>query len=175
MKITIIGPSGGGKSTLSRRVSREFGIPRFEIDRIWFKHDGHKYMNGSPDEKAIIQDKIRVELEDFLAHNESWVCDGTYSKIQPLIAGQADTVVLIQRPLIKRIQSHIVRILRGEDRHPEVTRSQDMVFTKVIIKRWLKNEDANLGEFVKQYQHKLVVLRSFADIDHYFKSLTNSK
>lgn len=172
MKITILGPSSSGKSNLAKRISAEFQIPRIEIDRIWFKHEGHKYLhNPTAEQKELITIKIRKEIEEFLASNESWVIDGTYSKIQPLIADQASVVILIKRNLVKRVWSHISRIFKGKDRHPEVTKLQDITFIKTIVRRWMKGEDAKLDEFVKEYNQKLVVLKSFPEIDCYFETL----
>jgi adenylate kinase family enzyme len=171
MKITIIGSGGGGKSTLARKISMNFTVPRLELDRIWFSHNGHKVMNGTPEEKALVQEKLRFDVEKFLNEHESWVCDGTYSKIQPLIADQADYVVLIKRPLYRRMISHIKRNLQNDGRHPEVTRGSDLLFVKTIIKRWWKGEDVKIAEFSKQYSEKLVVLRSFKEIDTFFLSL----
>lgn len=172
MKITIIGPSASGKSTLARKISAQFDIPRIEIDRIWFKNDGHKNLNTENKvQKEIVSQKIQQEIEEFLAQNDEWVIDGTYSKIQPLIADQADVVVLIKRPLLARVMSHISRVLKGQDRHPEVTRTQDLFFINTIIKRWRKKENTKIEELADQFKDKLVVLKSFRDIDRYFTSL----
>lgn len=171
MKITIIGSSGGGKSTLARKISQHFTIPRLEIDRLWFKYDGHKHFNKTPEQKEAISQKIESELRAFLAKNQHWVIDGTYSKLQPLIADQADTVVLINRPVLHRAWSHVVRVLHGQDRHPEITKLQDLTFTKTIFRRWRNQEDAKLAGFTKRYQEKLVILKSFTKINNYFHSL----
>jgi len=171
MKITIIGPSGGGKSTLSRKISQKFNIPRFEIDRVWFKHGGQLSMNGTSEEKESVSQRILVEIEQFLSANENWVFDGTYSKLQPVIAEQADTVVLIQRPLLGRILSHVRRVLGSDNRHPEVTPLSDLGFVRTIFKRWRKQENKKLNNFVGQYQEKLVILESFKEIDSFFEEL----
>lgn len=173
MKITIIGSSGGGKSTLSRKISEKFDLPRFEIDRVWFLLGGHLVINGTPEEKQIVQEKIIEEVKKFLEVNDAWVCDGTYSKIQPLIADRADIVVLIQRPLVYRMASHLWRIITCDNRHSEVTPLQDLLFTKTLIKRWKKGEDVHLQEFTKVYSSKLVTLKSFSEIDRFFASLPN--
>lgn len=173
MKITIIGSSGAGKSTLARKISRECNIPQIEIDRIWFKYDGHKYINSPrAEEKEVISKKIEEDIQEFLRKNQNWVIDGTYSKIQPIIAEQADEVVLIQRPLLHRIGNHIVRVCRGRDRHPEVTKIQDLWFVKTIFKRWRNDENLKLHELSKRYAQKLAVLRSFKEINMYYKKLT---
>jgi adenylate kinase family enzyme len=175
MKITIIGTSGSGKSTLSRKISETFKLPRVEIDRIWFKHDGHKYLNGTVEEKEVVMNKVTEEIKDFLSKNENWVIDGTYSKIQPLIADKADFVIHIKRSLLRRILSHIKRVMQGNDRHPEVTKMQDLMFIRTIVKRWRKRENKKLETFTKQYTQKLVVLKDFKEIDTYFESLKTSK
>ena len=175
MKITIIGTSGSGKSTLSRKISETFKLPRVEIDRIWFRYDGHKYLNGTVEEKEVVMNKVTDEIQDFLSKNENWVIDGTYSKIQPLIADKADVVVHIKRSLLRRVMSHVKRVMHGNDRHPEVTKMQDLLFIKTIVKRWRKREDKKLEDFTKQYTQKLIVLNNFKEIDGYFESLKTLK
>lgn len=173
MRITVIGPSSGGKSTLTRKISEQFNIPRLEMDRLWFESGGHQcFIHGcTEEEKMLVQDKINHRLADFLESNESWVVDGTYSKIQPTIADKADAVVLIRRPLLKRIYSHITRVLKGKDRHPETGTLQDIMFTKAIFRRWRQGEQAKLDEVLIPYQDKLIVLNNFKEIDDYFNSL----
>ena len=170
MKITIVGPSSSGKSTLAKRISQRFTIPRLELDRLWFEAGGHDcFVNGcTEEEKNKISLQIKDQVEDFLTQHKDWVIDGTYTKIQPMIADQADNVVLIQRQLVKRIISHIVRVVKNEGRHPETTRWQDLCFTKTLVKRWLKNEQRDLQKFLSNYTDKVIVLKSFKDIDHYF-------
>jgi adenylate kinase family enzyme len=172
MKITILGPSGSGKSNLAKRISAQFNIARIEIDRIWHKHEGHKYLHGSTVEQyELITSKIRKEIEEFFSSNDSWVIEGSYTEIQPLIADKADVVILIKRHLVKRVWSHVIRIIKGKDRHPEVTKLQDIRFIKTIVRRWIKGEDTKFDEFAKQYSQKLIILKSFREIDRYFETL----
>ncbi len=171
MKITIIGASGSGKSTLSRKISEALLLPRIEIDRIWFKYNGHKYLNGSTEEKEAVMNKVKAEIQNFLSNNDMWVIDGTYPTIQSLIAEKANVVVHIKRSLLKRVFGHVLRVVRGKHRHPEVTKIQDLLFIKTIVKRWLKREDQKLEDFANQYSHKLVMLKNFEEIDEYFQSL----
>lgn len=173
MKISIIGPSGGGKSFLSRKMSRQFDLPRLEIDRLWFTCGGHDLFikGGTEKEKDWVNTKIENEVWQFLNENKNWVIDGTYTKIQSIIADQADQIVFIKRPLLNRILSHLLRILKGEDRHPETGVWQDVKFSKTIVKRWYEKENQKLEEFVEKYKTKLVRLKSFKEINKYFDSL----
>lgn len=83
MKITIIGSSGGGKSTLARKINDKFAIPRLEIDRLWFSFAGHKVTNDRPEEKQVVQEKISGEVEKFLESNHDWVVTGRILKSSP--------------------------------------------------------------------------------------------
>lgn len=176
MKITIIGPSAGGKSVLARKLSKKFSVPRLELDRLWFKHGGHELNHGcTVEEKQQISDKIRADIEQFMSQNEHWVTEGTYTKLQPIIAGKADVVILIQRPILARIWSHVTRVLQGKNRHSEVTKWQDLGFVKTMLKRWRKGERKNLDDLTEQFRKKVVVLQSFAEIDDYAKTFDPSR
>lgn len=173
MRITVVGPSGGGKSVLTRKISERYGIPRLEMDRLWFELGGHDCLiNGcTEEEKNEITKRINHAVAEFLSSNEQWVVDGTYTKIQPAIADKSDAVVLIRRPLLTRVFGHLLRVFRGEDRHPETSKWQDIYFCKTIIRRWIQGEHKKLDRSLIAYQDKLTVLTSFKEIDDYFDSL----
>lgn len=176
MKITIIGPSSGGKSTLARKIGTKFNIPRLEIDKLWFYYGGHKLSlrkNSTIEQKELVRERIMADVKSFLSQYDNWVIDGTYSKIQRLIANEADTVIYINRPLYKRVFSHLKRIFWNDNRHPEITIWEDIKFTKTIIKRWTKVENERLNSLCSEYKDKLVILKNFKEINSYFESLSH--
>jgi adenylate kinase family enzyme len=176
MKISIIGPSAGGKSVLARKLCKAYNYPRLEIDRLWFTFGGDKLINGgTAEQKMEVNTKIRAKVEEFMSENTDWVIEGTYSGIQPIIASQADAVILINRPLLARIYSHLRRVWNGTHRHPEVTKWQDMGYVKTIFKRWRKGEKKKIDELARQFSGKVRVLRSFKDIDRYVDSFDPEK
>jgi len=174
MKISIVGASNSGKSSLARKISQTYNIPYLQIDRLWFDAGGHNlFLSKSKDLKAktLVQDRITSAISDFLEQNSDWVCDGTYEASQPLIAKQADDIVLITRPLLKRMWSNIIRVLTNDHRHPEVTRAQDLKFTLHIAKRHRNNEQKNIEDLIKPFSQKVTRLHSFKEIDNYFDKL----
>lgn len=173
MQMIVIGPMGSGKSTLTRKISQKFNIPRLELDRLWFDAGSHDcLMNGcTKEEKQLVKEEISKKISDFLSSNNQWIIDGTHSTIRPLLAEKADTVVLIQRPILNRLFSHVVRVIKGKDRHPETGFWQDLKHTLTIFDRWLHSGHKNQTDAVMPYRNKLVTLRSFEEIDSYFNSL----
>lgn len=174
MKISIIGHGGGGKSTLARKISDHFNIPHLEIDRLWFKHGGHDLYvrgNATEEEKDVVRKKIADDVRTFISENSDWVIDGTYTKIQPMVASVADDLVYIRRPLLRRMFSHLFRIIKKDNRHPETTMISDALFTRKMVEGWLKGEYQKVENFVFQYENKLVRLKSFKEINLYFESL----
>ena len=71
MKIAVIGYSGSGKSTLAAALGKEYGADVLHLDSVHFL-PGWK---ERPDEE-----KRRV-VEAFLDSHDSWVIDGTYTKL----------------------------------------------------------------------------------------------
>jgi adenylate kinase family enzyme len=167
MRITVIGYSGGGKTTLAKNIARKFSIPHQQIDRIWFEAGGHTAKSDSERDRVrkIIEEKVTK-----FSKQDSWVSDGFYSRVQGIMAGQADHVVVIELPLLKRLLNHWKRVIQKEARHPEVTMTQDLWHSIEIIKRTFTFKE-KLENFKKQYPEKLVVLKSFREIDAFFEKL----
>ena len=173
MQILVTGFSAGGKSALTRKISEKFDIPRLEMDRLWFECGGHDcQINGcTPEEDRRVKDCIQEKVQEFLSTNDQWVIDGAYVNIDPLVAEWATIVVVIRRPVLKRLASHIYRVLRGRDRHPETGRWRDLLFVKTILRRFWRGENKKLDTALAPYQDKAVSLTSFKEIDAYFESL----
>ena len=71
MKIMVIGYSGSGKSTLARKLAEKHGIPVMHLDAVHFSAG---WRERSAEEKLC-------DVENFLNENNSWVIDGTYTKL----------------------------------------------------------------------------------------------
>lgn len=63
MKINIIGTSGSGKSTFSRRIAEALAIPYIEMDRLYWRAN----WQGTPD------DEFLATTEKALAASPDWV------------------------------------------------------------------------------------------------------
>ena len=83
MRINITGNAGVGKTTLSKRLSAELGLPLIEMDRIVW----------GPGWKEVPKDERERRLLPLL-EQEVWVVDGVSRKAREL----ADIIVFIDLP-----------------------------------------------------------------------------
>lgn len=112
-KVIVIGSSGSGKSTFSRKLSERLNIPVYHLDQLFWKPN---WVMSTEDEKITIQNSI-------LEKNE-WIIDGNYNGILEDRLQLADTVIFLNLPrricyyrVFKRFFKYIgkTRIDMGED------------------------------------------------------------
>jgi len=79
-RITIIGTSCSGKTTLANRLSQKLNIPHLELDQLHWR------------ENWTINPNFMTEVESATSQPE-WVIDGNYTKVRQLIWNNADTLI----------------------------------------------------------------------------------
>ncbi len=108
MKINVIGSSGSGKTTFSKRVARELDIPVIELDALFWKENWQL----SDDDEFF--PKIEAAL-----NCESWVLDGNYTRSIPVKWKDVELVIFVDFPFIKTIfqvtKRTIARILSKKE------------------------------------------------------------
>ncbi|MGB3639176.1 MAG: adenylate kinase [Rivularia sp. (in: cyanobacteria)] len=82
-RICIIGTSGAGKTTLSRKVAQKLNIPHLELDSLFWQ----------PNWEILPADIFCHRVEKSLMGNNSWIVDGNYTKVRDIVWGNADTLV----------------------------------------------------------------------------------
>lgn len=86
-KILIIGSSGAGKSTFSRRLSEITNIEILHLDKLYWKPN---WTEPSKEEwKATLEKAMRGEM---------WIMDGNYSNTLDLRLPACDTVIFLDMP-----------------------------------------------------------------------------
>lgn len=90
MKIAVIGNAAGGKTRLSRKLSKKYAVPVFHLDAIQFI---------PPMQIRPLQESRRL-IEEIMSHHASWIIDG-YGPLDLLTTRlrDADTIVFIDLPL----------------------------------------------------------------------------
>lgn len=169
MRISIIGEPGSGKSYLAKEISKKFGIKHIELDRFWFEFGGKGVSkHTSQKEKEAIRAKIRIAVEKEI-QTDSWVSDGFYTRVQPLISNAADHTAHLKIPLLIRIFNHILRVF-SFDRHPELSRLDEVLFIPEIIRRYFANKPKR-KKFFDSFEGEIIVLKNRKEIQSYLENL----
>jgi adenylate kinase family enzyme len=88
-RIAVIGPSGGGKTRLSRRLAEVLHARHVEIDALWH---GPNWENCGAEE---LRARVSAATE-----GDDWVCDGTYHTIiGEIVLERAETVAWLDLPV----------------------------------------------------------------------------
>ena len=90
MKIRIIGGPGSGKTTLARQLSREMGIPHFDLDDIQWDNAG----NYGAKREAGERDALLGEI----MKRKDWIIEGVYYAWCGETFASADRIYLLTVP-----------------------------------------------------------------------------
>lgn len=97
MKIHIIGCSGSGKSYLAKALSKNYSIPHFDLDDIYWDNSADGYGVKMPIEK-------RTALLNDILKNDSWIIEGVYYAWVGKCFEDADKIYLLDLP--KRVYTY---------------------------------------------------------------------
>jgi adenylate kinase family enzyme len=86
-RVLVIGMAGSGKSTFSRALSAETGLPVIHLDLHYWK----------PGWVKPSENEWRQKQRSLLA-GEAWIADGNYYETLDLPLERAETVVLLETP-----------------------------------------------------------------------------
>ncbi len=169
MRISIIGFSGSGKTRLAKSLSTKLSIPHLQLDRVWISVGGHKVNPKITEQKEEVSKKIKARVTEFIS-KESWVTDGWYYSSQVEIAKLATSIVFLDIPLWQRIINHLNRTFTSNDRHPEFSVLDNILFLYELVKRtWTYREKMNA--LMKEYENKVIILKSRQEIEKYLAKI----
>lgn len=100
MKIHIIGGPGSGKTFLADRLSRQLGIPHYDLDNLQWDNAADYGTKRDPQERDAL---LRQILQQ-----EDWIIEGVYHKWCGQCFADADRIYLLEVPRYR----YRTRILR---------------------------------------------------------------
>src|SRR5262245_11790690 len=100
-RVSIVGSSGSGKTTVGRQLAARLGVQFIELDSI-FHQAGWVDLGREP-----FRARVREHLD-----GDGWVIDGNYAAVQDLVWRAADTVVWLDLPRHAVMRRVIVRTVR---------------------------------------------------------------
>jgi adenylate kinase family enzyme len=108
-RVSVVGSSGSGKSTVGARLAAAIGVPFVELDAIVHQ----------PDWVQLEREEFRRQVGS-IVQQPGWVIDGNYSAVRDLVWEAADTVVWIDLPRSTVMRQLVWRTLRRGVRREEL-------------------------------------------------------
>jgi adenylate kinase family enzyme len=87
-RVSVVGTSGTGKTTLARVLARRLRVPYIELDAMFWEP------NWTPAADVVFRERVRDAIAP-----DAWVCDGNYSVVRDVVQPRADTLVWLDLPL----------------------------------------------------------------------------
>lgn len=100
-RISVVGCSGAGKTTLSRRLARRLGYRHVELDALYHQ----------PDWQPLPDDDFQQATDEAL-QGDGWIAEGNYSLVRPLVRARSDMVIWLDLPRHRVMRQVLWRTLR---------------------------------------------------------------
>ena len=145
MKIHIIGGPGSGKTFLAGKLSRQYGIPHYDLDDIqWDNSSGSYGTKRNPQE--------RDELLSEILGNDDWIMEGVYYSWCGRCFEDADRIILLEVPRYK-YRFRIIRRFIRRKLHLENGKKETLESLSALL-RWAdKFQQTNLVEIKRILQN----------------------
>lgn len=133
-RVAVIGNAGGGKSTLSRALSRARSLPYIAVDR----------MQWLPGWVAAPDEAFRAAHDAVLAR-EAWIIDGfgPWESVEKRFDA-ADTIVVVDLPFARHLwwaaKRQLVSVVRGREDGPPGCPMFPVTFRMFRMMWWIHRE-----------------------------------
>lgn len=97
-RINVVGTSGSGKSTFSKKLADALNVQYIEMDQIYWKK------NWSEPEDETFFKELHKALEQ-----DSWVLDGNYTRTNTIKWDRCDTVIWLDYSFLRTFSQIIFR------------------------------------------------------------------
>lgn len=138
-RINVIGTSGSGKTTFSRRLAEALNHPLIEMDRLYW----------GPNWRQPSDDELFRKVADALS-GDSWILDGNYTRTIPIKWERVQLVVLLEYSFLRTIfrvtKRAIKRAITGEELWPNTGNRES--FRKAFL-----SKDSIILWAIRSYGH----------------------
>jgi adenylate kinase family enzyme len=162
-KVLVIGSSGAGKSTFTRRLGEATGLPVVHLDKLFWHPN---WVETSKDEWVI---KVEEALK-----GDSWIMDGNFSGTLAMRLEACDAVIFLDMPHVVCVYRVLKRVaLYRKGSRPDMAEGCDEKFDWEFLK-WVWNYptrskpkvEALLNSF--ENEKTIIRLKSKNEIKNFF-------
>lgn len=122
MRVCVIGNSGSGKSTYAKRLDGRV----LELDSIYW--EPHQIAVARPAER------VRADLDAFIAANDAWVVEGCYADLIEIAAATCDELVFLN----PGVEACVVNARRRPFEAHKYDRPEDQEKMLAFLIEWIR-------------------------------------
>lgn len=162
-RITIIGGSGTGKTTLSENLGRVMNLPVYHIDA--YNHLKNWQVRDKAERDKMIMERVS---------EEKWVIDGTYKDTLKKRLENTDLAIYLDYSSMEAMKGALTRHFehKGEEK-PEIPGcNEDMSFHFFWwVLNWRKNKRPTVVKILDDFdKNKLLVFKNRKSLNKWFEN-----
>lgn len=151
MKILIIGTVGTGKTTLAKKLSKQYNIKYYEIDSI--VHDDNNKIKRTSKQQDEIIEKIN--------NNADWIIEGVLRKNLYYLLELADKIIYLDISKKVRNRRILIRYIKQKLGLEQANYVPSLNMLKNMYK-WSEKYDKNKHEIMQtldKYKDKIEIIK----------------
>ncbi len=151
MKILIIGTVGTGKTTLAKKLSKQYNIKYYEIDSI--VHDDNNKIKRTSKQQDEIIEKIN--------NNVNWIIEGVLRKNLYYLLELADKIIYLDISKKVRNRRILIRYIKQKLGLEQANYVPSLNMLKNMYK-WSEKYDKNKHEIMQtldKYKDKIEIIK----------------
>ena len=172
MRISIIGYSSSGKSTLAQNLGNILNIPVLHLDKV----------NFLPEWKERNKEESKKIVEDFIKNNNEFIIDGNYIKfVYELRMKLSDKIIFLDFDRITCLFQAFQRYnkYKGKVRDSMTEgcyEKLDWDFIKWILFDGRNEERINrYNKIIEEYKDKIIILKNRKEVDDFVEKIKINK
>lgn len=163
-RISIVGGSGTGKSTLCDILSKEFDLPAIHLDAINFNANW-----------VEIDKKERDRIISAKSKEEKWVIDGNYNKTLKERFDKADLIIWLDYSTAMQLKGVLKRYFKTRNNErPEIPGCKerlDFQFLKSVA-TYNKKKSPVIADYLKDIpKDKVLIFKKQKDLNKWLKEI----
>lgn len=170
-KIHIIGGPGSGKSYIASKLSKMLGLPKHDLDHIFWDNESEYFGSQTPAAK-------RTEKLANVFAREKWIIEGVYYSWLEESFRQADYIFVLKTNVYARDWRIVKRFILRKVKLASSPRKENLK-TLLSLLKWNHSYDGNnlveAIKLMKPYKDKVIILTKNDDVFKLFKKRKRKK